>query len=97
MPTLQSHTYRIRTKPPAGLKCGKRVPAPPHQKSNFHPSKKFKNTTHIRHKNSWTEAAKTYTDTDFTMTEDRRPTANNVLRQLAVIPLRRDKLWQNSY
>jgi hypothetical protein len=28
MPTLQSHTYRIRTMPPADQKCGKRVPVP---------------------------------------------------------------------
>lgn len=28
MPTLQSHTYRIRTMPPADQKCGKSVPVP---------------------------------------------------------------------
>jgi hypothetical protein len=28
MPTLQSHTYRIRTMPPADQKCGKSLPVP---------------------------------------------------------------------
>ena len=28
MPTLQSHTYRIRTMPPTDQKCGKSVPVP---------------------------------------------------------------------
>ncbi len=28
MPTLQSHTYRIRTMPPADQKYGKSVPVP---------------------------------------------------------------------
>jgi hypothetical protein len=60
-PMQQSHTYRIQTMPPLDLKCGKSVPAPPHQKSNFHLSKNFQNTTHNRHKNNWTETAKTHT------------------------------------
>lgn len=45
MPTLQSHTYRIRTMPPADQKCGKSVPVP-NQKAFQNifssPSKKIK-------------------------------------------------------
>ena len=40
--------------------------------------------THNRHKNSWTETAKTHTGQGLTMTEDRRPAYNSVLPQLAV-------------
>ena len=45
MPTLQSHTYRIRTMPPADQKCGKSVPVPTQtefQNIFSHPSKKIK-------------------------------------------------------
>lgn len=31
----QSHTFCIRTMPPADLKCGKSVPAPPQEKFNL--------------------------------------------------------------
>ena len=45
MPTLQSHTYRIRTMPPADQKCGKSVPAPTQEEFQnifSSPSKKIK-------------------------------------------------------
>lgn len=45
MPTQQSHTYHIRTMPPADQKCGKSVPVPTQKKFqniiSFH-SKKIK-------------------------------------------------------
>lgn len=45
MPTLQSHTYRIRTMPPADQQCGKSVPVPTQEEfQNIFscPSKKIK-------------------------------------------------------
>ena len=45
MPTLQSHTYRIRTMPPADQKCGKSVPVPTQEEFQnifSSPSKKIK-------------------------------------------------------
>jgi hypothetical protein len=53
------------------------VPAPALQKSKSIPSKNFKNGTHNRHKNSWTETAKTTTGKGLTMTVDRRPACNS--------------------
>jgi len=83
-PTQQSHTLPSRTSPIASQNLAKSVPAPPQEKSNFHPSKNFKNATHSRHKNSWTETAKTHTDKGLPMTGDIRPAYNSVLPQLAV-------------
>jgi hypothetical protein len=76
----QSHTYRIRTSQHTDQKCGKSVPDPSLDKFNFYlPSLRCFNffSTHNRHKNSWTETAKTFTDSDLTMTEDRRPAYNS--------------------
>jgi hypothetical protein len=45
MPTLQSHTYRIRTMPPAYQNCGKSVPVPTQEEFQTifsSPSKKIK-------------------------------------------------------
>jgi hypothetical protein len=45
MPTLQSHTYRIRTMPPSDQKCGKSVPVPTQKEFQnifSSPSKKIK-------------------------------------------------------
>ena len=39
--------------------------------------------THNRHKNSWTETAKTHTGQGLTMTEDRRPACNSVYVAIA--------------
>jgi hypothetical protein len=60
------------------------VSAPALQKLKSIPSKNFKNATHNRHKNSWTETAKTYTGQGLTMTEDRRPACNTGLAKVAV-------------
>jgi hypothetical protein len=91
-PTQQSHTYLIPTMPPADLKCGKSVSAPRFQKSNFHPSKNFKNSTHNRHKISWTETTKTHTDKGLSMTADRRPACNMRLASCKLTPINRGKL-----
>lgn len=75
----QSHTYRIRTSQHTDQKCGKSVPAPTQDKFNFYlPALRCFNffATHSRHKNSWTKTAKTLTDKELTMTEDRRPAYN---------------------
>ncbi|MCZ2268668.1 MAG: hypothetical protein LC124_07405 [Ignavibacteriales bacterium] len=47
------------------------------------PSEKIKNATHNRHKNSWTETAKTHTGQGLTMTEDRKPACNSVYVAIA--------------
>jgi hypothetical protein len=88
MSQRSSHTHTTaaqgnRTNP----SCGKSVPA--QRRKNyflkFPPLLKiFKPATHSRHKSSWTETAKTYTDKGLTITEDRRPAYNSVLPQLAV-------------
>lgn len=59
MPTLQSHTYYIRTMSPADQKCGKSVPVPTleeFQNIFSSASKKLKHPTHKptrqRHGNS---------------------------------------------
>ncbi len=80
-PTQQSHTLPSRTSRNTSQNLAKSVPAPPQEKSNFHPSNpdgyRDKTATHSRHKNSWTETAKTYTRQCLTMTEDRRPAYNS--------------------
>lgn len=46
MPTLQSHTYRIHTMPPADQKCGKSVPVPTQEEfQNIFSSPSKKNKT----------------------------------------------------
>ena len=75
MPTLQSHTYRIRTMPPADQKCGKSVPVP--TQAEFQnifscPSKKLKHSTH-----SPTMTLKLNTENDLQCrpTEHQQPTS----------------------
>lgn len=87
MPTQQSHTLPSRTSRHTSQNLAKSVPAPPQDKFNFFlPSLRCFNffATHKRHKNSWTETAKTLTGQGFTMTADKRPAYNSVLPQLAV-------------
>jgi hypothetical protein len=72
----QSHTLPSRTSRHTSQNLAKSVSAPALQKSKSIPSKNFKNATHNRHKNSWTETAKTSTGKGLTMTEDRRPACN---------------------
>ena len=84
----QSHTLPSRTSRHTSQNLAKSVPAPPQDKFNFFlPTLRYFNffTTHNRHKNSWTETAKTFTVSDLTMTVDRRPAYNSVLPQLAVM------------
>ena len=76
----QSHTLPSRTSRNTSQNLAKSVPAPSQDKFNFFlPSLRYFNffATHNRYKNSWTETAKTFTDKDFTMTEDRRPAYNS--------------------
>lgn len=83
----QSHTLPSRTSRHTSQNLAKSVTAPPQDKFNFFlPTLRCFNffATHSRHKNSWTETAKTITDKGLTMTEDRRPAYNSVLPQLAV-------------
>lgn len=52
MPTLQSHTYRIRTMPPADQKCGKSVPVPTQEEfQNIFSSPSKKNKTPVTQTN----------------------------------------------
>ena len=83
MSQRSSHTH---TTAPQGNRtdqsCGKSVPAPRKKNYflNFPPLLKiFKPAT-----TQPTRTAKTLTDSGLTMTEDRRPTGNSVLPQLAV-------------
>ena len=87
MPTQQSHTLPSRTSRHTSQNLAKSVLAPRQDQFNFFlPSIRYFNffATHNRHKNSWTETAKTLTGQGLTMTEDRRPAYNSVLPQLAV-------------
>jgi hypothetical protein len=77
IPTQQSHTLPSRTCRHTSQNLAKSVPAHALQKSKSIPSKNFKNATHSRPKNSWTETAKTDTDKGLTMTVDRRPACNS--------------------
>jgi hypothetical protein len=87
MPKQQSQTLPSRTSRHTSQNLTKSVPAPPKKKYNFFlPFLRCFNYffTYNRHKNSWTETAKTFTDSDLKMTADRRPAYNSVLPQLAV-------------
>lgn len=72
--TQQSLTLPSRTSQPAIQNLAKSVPAL--QKSKSNPSRKYKNATHNRHQNSWTETAKTYTGQGSKMIQDRMPACN---------------------
>ena len=76
----QSHTLPSHTSRHTSQNLAKSVPAPPEKKFNFYlPTLRYFNffATHNRQKNSWTETAKTLTDSDLKMTEDRRPAYNS--------------------
>lgn len=84
MQTLQSHTYRIHTKPPADQKCGKSVPVPTQEEfQNIFscPSKKIK--TPITQTNS-TKTVKLNNYNGLQTRWTRTPAGNSVLPQLAV-------------
>jgi len=87
MPTQQSHTLPSRKSRHTSQNLAKSVPAPPEKKFNFFlPSLRCFNffATHNRHKNSWTETAKTSTYCGLTMKEDRRPAYNSTYPKVAV-------------
>ena len=83
----QSHTLPSRTSRHTCQNLAKSVPAPPRDKFNFFlPSLRYFNffATHNRHKNRWTETAKTNTGQGLTMTKDRRPAYNMRLASCGV-------------
>ncbi|AMS27559.1 hypothetical protein AEM51_11545 [Bacteroidetes bacterium UKL13-3] len=76
----KAHTFASRTSPSTDQSLQKCVLfGNPKRNSIFfsHPSVFYFFATHNRHKNSWTETAKTYTEQDLTMTVDRRPACNS--------------------
>jgi hypothetical protein len=82
MPTQQSYTFASHTSQPTSQSLQKSMPAPSQDKFNFFlPSLRCFNffATHSRHKNSWTETAKTFTGQGLTMTVVRRPACNSTL------------------
>jgi hypothetical protein len=84
MPTLQSHTYRIRTMPPAYQKCGKSVPVPTQEEFQnifSSPSKKIKTP---ETQTNPTMTLKLNNDNGLQTRWTRTPAGNSVLPQLAV-------------
>ncbi len=88
MPTLQSHTYRIRTMPPADQKCGKSVPVPTQEEFQnifSSPSKKIKTPdTQSNTTKTITMTVKLNGDNGLHTRWTRTPAGNSVLPQLAV-------------
>jgi len=86
LPT-KAHTFASRTSPSTDQSLQKSVLFG-NQKRNLiffsHPSVFYFFATHNRHINSWTEAAKTFTHSDLTMTVDRMPACNRRLAKVAV-------------
>jgi len=83
----KAHTFASRTSPSKDQSLQKSVLfANPKRNSFFSslPSVFYFFATHSRHKNSWTETAKTYTGQGLKMTEDRRPACNRGLAKVAV-------------
>ena len=83
----KAHTFASRTSPSTDQSLQKSVLfASPKRNSFFSslPSLFYFFATHNRHKSSWSETAKTYTDSGLTITEDRRPACNTGLAKVAV-------------
>jgi len=83
----KAHTFASRARPSTDQSLQKSVLFSSPKRNSFFsslPSVFYFFATHNRHKNSWTETAKTHTRQGLTMTEDRRPAYNSVLPQLAV-------------
>jgi hypothetical protein len=96
----QSHTLPSRTSRHTCQNLAKSVPAPPQDKFNFFlPSLRYFNffATHNRHKNSWTETAKIFTDNGLTMAEDRRPAYNMRLASCGVKCLNSSSVFQINF
>ncbi len=81
MPTLQSHTYRIRTMPPADQKCGKSVPVPT--------QKEFQNIFSFPSKKIKTPATQTNT------TKTRKPNNDNGLQTRTTERQLVTAVWRN--
>jgi len=82
-----THTFASRTSPSTDQSLQKSVLfGNPKRNSNFfsHPSVFYFFTTYNRHVNSWTEATKTFTDSNLTLTVDRTPAYNSTYKKLAV-------------
>jgi len=76
----KAHTFASRTSPSTVQSLQKSVLfGNPKRNSIFfsHPSVFYFFATHNLQKNSCTETAKTFTDSDLTITEDRRPACNS--------------------
>ena len=84
MPTLQSHTYRIRTMPPADQKCGKSVPVPTQEEFQniFSSPSKIIKTPDTQ--TNPTKTRKLNNDNGLQTRWTRTPAGNSVLPQLAV-------------
>ena len=84
MPTLQSHTYYIRTMSPADQKCGKSVPVPTLEEfQNIFSSASKKIKTPDTQTNP-TKTRKLNNDNGLQTRWTRTPAGNSVLPQLAV-------------
>lgn len=84
MPTLQSHTYRIRTMPPADQKCGKSVPVPTQEEfQNIFSSPSKKNKTPDTQSNT-TKTEKRSIDNGLQGRWTRTPAGNTGLAKVAV-------------
>ncbi len=100
MPMQQSHTLPSRTSLHTSQNLAKSVPALPKKKFNFFlPSLRCFNffATHKRHRNSWTETAKTFTGQGLTMTENRRPAYNMRLASCGVKCLNLSSVFQINF
>jgi hypothetical protein len=83
----KAHTFASRTSPSTDQSLQKSVLFGNQKRNSIifsHPSVFYFFATHSRHKNSWTETAKTYTEQGLTMTVDRRPACNTGLAKVAV-------------
>ncbi|MCA6490319.1 MAG: hypothetical protein IM551_09875 [Chitinophagaceae bacterium] len=83
----KAHTFASRTSPSIDQSLQKSVLFTSPKGNSFFsslPSVFYFFATHNRHKNSWTETAKTYTGQALTMTVDRRPACNTGLAKVAV-------------
>jgi hypothetical protein len=97
MPTLQSHTYHIRTMPPADQKCGKSVPVPTQeefQKIFSFPSKKIKTPDT---QTSTTKTRKLNNDNGLQTRWTRTPAGNMGLASCGVTCLNSSSVFQINF
>ena len=97
MPTLQSHTYRIRTMPPADQKCGKSVPVPTQEEFQnifSFPSKKIKTPDT---QTSTTKTRKLNNDNGLQTRWTRTPAGNMGLASCGVTCLNSSSVFQINF